>query len=228
MKAHLKRIATPKTWQLARKESVFVTRPHPSGHGLSYSLSLATVLKDMIKCAKTTREVRYILQHKTVLVDGRRRLDVKFPVGLMDVVSLVDTDEHYRMTLTKRGMLAVVSVPKGEAGRKLSRIIGKAKLPQGKTQLNFSDGRNSTVEKDGYKVGDSLELALPDQAVKAHYPLQDGAHAMLVAGKYRGRICTIDKIEDDIITINIGGTPSITAKKHAFVVGKDKPAVTLG
>ncbi|MBI1970985.1 30S ribosomal protein S4e [Candidatus Woesearchaeota archaeon] len=227
MKAHLKRIAVPNTWILERKENVFITRPYPGGIGLDYTMPLSVVMRSMAKCAKTLREVKYILHHKTVLVDGKRRTEDKFPVSLFSTVSLKESNEHYRMSLDKRGRLAFISIEKDEAAIKPCRIINKTKIRGKKTQINFSDGRNTLVDKDTYHVGDTVLLNLPDQTVKSHYPLQEHASVLLVRGKHRGMICTVKKLHGHEITVQGGDDTFVTSKQYAFVVGDAKPALAL-
>src|SRR3989344_2990930 len=99
MKNHLKRIASPKTWLLDRKERTFVVRPNPGTHPLRLGVSLGAVLRDMINAASTMREIRKILNAQDVLVDGVKRKDHRFMVGLFDVVSIPSLKSHYRMVL---------------------------------------------------------------------------------------------------------------------------------
>ena len=89
-KQHLKRVAAPQTWKIKRKNHIWISRPNAGAHSLPQSISLNTAMKEIIKCAMTSSEVKTILNTKTILVDGRRRKEPKFPVGLMDVLSLPD------------------------------------------------------------------------------------------------------------------------------------------
>src|SRR3989344_2575147 len=115
VKQHLKRIATPSTWNIKRKKNVWITRSYPGAHTLDKSLSLNTAMKEVIKCAKTSKEVRTILQTKTVLVDGIQRKELKLPVGLMDVISFPDIKESYRMLLSKKGSITSVEIKEAES-----------------------------------------------------------------------------------------------------------------
>jgi small subunit ribosomal protein S4e len=227
MKAHLKRVAVPRTWAIERKETVFITRPYPGGHSMDYSMSISVAMRYLIKCAKTRKEVKYILQNKNIQVDGRRRKDDKGPVGLMDVVQLTETGENFRISLTPRGKLCAIKVPKGEETVKISRINGITKIKGGQTQLNLSDGRNKLVDKDNYKLGDSILLTLPAQEVKEHFALKEGAITFLLAGKYAGATGTVKKIHGKVITVEVGKESFVTAKRYAFVVGDKKPVITL-
>ncbi len=58
-------------------------------------------------------------------VDGKIVTDYKFPVGLMDVVTLKKANQSYRMLIDYKGRLKLVPIEENEAGWKLARIDGK-------------------------------------------------------------------------------------------------------
>ena len=60
-KNHLKRIASPKTWKIGRKLHTFISRPNPGPHSLPMGMPLNIVLRDLLKFADTSYEVRKIL-----------------------------------------------------------------------------------------------------------------------------------------------------------------------
>ena len=64
VKQHLKRINAPKEWPLGRKQTTFVPRPLPGAHNMHSGMPLSMVLKDLLKYANTTREVKRILNDK--------------------------------------------------------------------------------------------------------------------------------------------------------------------
>jgi len=227
VKNHLKSITMPKTWQIERKKTVFVTRPNPGAHPMMYSMPLNIVMKELIKCAKTTKEVKAILHDKEVLVDGKKRNDEKYSVGLMDVVSLPETKQNYRIIINQKGKLKALEIPKEEANIKLSKVENKTVIKKGKIQLNLSDGRNIIVEKDSYKTGDSLVVALPTQEIKDTINFKPGMTALLIGGKHIGFIGKVEDVKSNIITIKIGENSYETLKDYAFMVGKDKPIITL-
>src|SRR3989338_4879108 len=119
VKRHLKRIAAPRRWHIQRKANVFITRPNPGAHSLELGLSLNTMLKDLIKVARTTREVKGILNTKEVLVDGKRRKDVHHLVGFMDVIEIPQTNQAFRISFDGHGRLVAVKIDPKEAKLKL-------------------------------------------------------------------------------------------------------------
>lgn len=226
-KSHLKRLSAPKTWAISRKDNVFITRPNPGAHKMSFGISLATAMTDLISCAKTKKEVKSILHDKDILVDGIRRRNEKLIVGLMDTLSIKEIDEYYRFMLTKKGKVTAIKIDAKEAVIKPSRIMNKTMLKKCRIQINLMDGRNMIVKDGKYKVGDTLVLSLPKQEIKDHLKLEAGMCAYLIGGKHIGDIGAIEAIEGSKIKIKTGSTLYETAKSYAFVVGRENPMITI-
>ena len=228
VKNHLKRLSAPRSWHVKRKGITFMTRPLPGGHTKDHSMSLTSVMRTLLKVAKTSKEVKYILNNKTVLVDGKRRKEPKFPVGLMDVITFPDLKESYRMTMDNKGRLVCMKTSDKEAGFKLSRIRSKTKLSKGKTQLNMLDGRAIIVDKDTYKTGDVLALELPSQKIKEHLKLDKKQSVLLIGGKHAGESGKIEEIkENKLIYKNKDNEMIETLKKYAFVIGGAEPLIKI-
>jgi small subunit ribosomal protein S4e len=226
MKRHLKRLAIPKSWLVKRRGITFITRPNPGPHPMKLSLSLNSIIRDVLGIAKNSKEVKKILYTNEVLIDGIRRKELKFPVGIMDVIEFKKSNEYFRVVL-KKGKIKLIPIDKKEAAIKPCRITGKNKV-KGKTQLNFYDGKNILIEKDDYKVGDTVIIALPKQEIKEHIKLEKGCFIYLIGGKHSGDTGKIEDIISNKVTYKGESREIIeTLKKYVFVVGKDKPSISL-
>lgn len=221
-------MSAPKTWPIDRKATTFITRPFPGGQTLDKSLSLGTALKELLGHAESNREVRMILHHKEVLVDGAKRLELRSPVGLFDVISFPELKEHYRLTLTPRGRLTLLPVSEKESRLKPCRVENKS-LVKGKVQLNLSDGRNMLVEKDDFKTYETLILEVPEQKIAERLTLEKGAMIFLTGGTHIGRTGTVEDISGDkIMYKTASGDMAESLRKYAFVIGKGgKASVTV-
>lgn len=229
MKNHLKRLATPKTWKIKRKGFTFVTRPTSRGQSFAFSLPLNIVLRDHLKHAKTTKEVKYILREKEILVDEQRQRDHRVAVGFLDVVRIPVLKESYRLVVDYLGRLHFITIPEKEAHLKICRIVRKTVIPGKKLQLNLNDGRNILLEgKDTLHVGDSVVLDLKTKKITNHLPLQQGAFVYLIGGKHMGSLGTVKEVkEQSLIFQPLQGNHFLTPKSYAFVVGEGKPALHL-
>ena len=234
VKNHLKRIAMPTTWTTAEKKGVvWVARPNPGAHSLDDGMPLVLVIRELLKYANSTREVKHILNHKKILIDGVQRKDFRFNVGFMDAISIPDLKENYRVVLNKFNRLVLIKIDGEEAKEKICQIKGKG-LHKGKTQLRLSDGRVILADKkEKYSTGDSALISVPEQKIIKHVPFEKGVTVQLIKGKKAGVIGTVQEIkmysehnikenQEDMVVVKSGNETFETLKKYCFVLGKQK------
>lgn len=226
MKKHLKRLTIPKSWPIKKKGIVFTIKPNPGPHSIKSGISIGLVMRDIMGIADNSKEVKKILHDNEILVDSIRRKELKFPLGMMDVMEFKKSKEYFRILL-KKGKISVLPIDKNEAEIKPCKITGKS-LVKGKIQLNLYDGNNILVEKDTYKVGDTIVIGLPKHDIKEHIKLEKGCSIYLTGGKHTGYMGKIEDISLNKITYKQEGGEIIeTLKKYVFVIGKDKPVISL-
>lgn len=227
MKSHIKRLKAPKSWQIKRKGVKFIMRPDPGAYPLKLGLPLIVILRDTLCYAKTKREIKNILLHQEVYVDGVRRKRLKFLVGLMSVISIPKLKENFRVVLNKKGKLELIPVGAEEATTKLCKISRK-NLVKKKTQLGLFDGRSILTEKGDFKVGDSVIIKLPEQNIKKHLKFEKGSLVYFISGKHIGEMATIEKIEGkNVFCKTKTGEKFETKKDYVLVIGKDKPEIVV-
>jgi len=228
MKKHIKRMAAPKRWALPRKTSHWVSKPSPGPHGTQDSMPLLSVIRDMLKLCDNSREARFIIGSRGVMVDGSIVTDYKYPVGLMDVVSVLKTKKNYRMLVDYKNKLQMVPIEEAEKDWKLARIDNKKTQPKGKMQLNLHDGRCILLPKDQYSTGDVLKLEVPSQKIMKSFKLEKGNIALLIGGSHPGSLQTIESYQvkrgsaPNLVTFKEGFT---TVKDNVFVVGDKAPEI---
>ncbi|MBI2135645.1 30S ribosomal protein S4e [Candidatus Woesearchaeota archaeon] len=225
VKNHMKRLAAPKSWAVHRKLTAYITKPRPGAHSYKLGMPLNVVIKELLKLANTSREVKEIIK-TGVSIDGKKVIDERSIIGFMDVLSFIHSKEAYRILLNNNGFITPVKIEASESKIKLSKIIGK-NLVNGKTQLNLNDGRNLLVDKDGYRCGDILLIEIPNQKILEKIPLEKGSKIYLMGGKHIGEIHTAETITGEKISLRSkDGSVFETLKKYAFAVGKDKVALS--
>ncbi len=230
MTQDLKRLNAPKSWPVPRKSNVWVTSPNPGPHPLERCMPLSVVLRDLLKVADTAAEAKKILSAKRVLVDGKVVTEEKFPVGLMDVVSLVPSGKHYRALLDNRGRFILVEIGEDRVKWKLCRIENKTYVAGGRLQLNLHDGRNILVDTDSYKTGDVLKIELPSQRILDAYKLVQGNVAMIISGSNAGQINVVEEqVEERSTAPNLVRFKNgiLTIKDNVFVIGNKTPEILL-
>ena len=215
----------PKTWRVKRKGVKYVIKSNPGPHSLKLSMPIALIFRDLLGYAANLREVNHILHNNNVIVDGVRRKENKFPVGIFDTICVKEVKEFFRVVFDKK-KLVLLKIDEKEANLKPCKIIGKSKIGE-KIQLNLYDGRNLLVEKDDYKVGDTIILELPKNNIKDHLKFEKGNLIYLIGGKHIGLSGTIQDMIGGKVKYKSGEGVFETLKKYAFVIGKDKPIVSI-
>ena len=230
VKKHIASISAPKSWPIKRKAEVFLMRPMP-GRSFSTSLPLGIILRDLLHLTTTTKESKKVLKDGKILVNKKKRDEVKFPVGFMDVLEIPDASSIYRFVLNKQGKLMFQNIDAKESSFKPCKIVGKTSLNGGKMQVNLDDGTNILADNKNYKVGDTLVIEYPELKVKEHLKLEKGAFVYITAGTKVGQLGTFEGLKsfvggqpDNIIVKTSNGTIE-TRKEYALVVGTNGKSV---
>ena len=229
---HLKRLNAPRPLRLHRKERTWTVRSSPGPHPLDTSIPLGLLVRDYFKLCDTQREAKRILSNGEILIDGMIRKSNKFPVGLMDVISIVKTKKHYRLLFDRRGKLTLVPISSSDAGWKLRRIENKTTIRGKKTQLNFHDGNNLIVNKDTYHTGDVVKMNFKDKKIDDVFSKDKGTISLITGGSHIGELATIESLEtihssSRNLALMKGEHNFTTLNQYVFPVGKTKPVIAI-
>ncbi|MDI6798622.1 MAG: 30S ribosomal protein S4e [Candidatus Aenigmarchaeota archaeon] len=229
----LKRLLAPKFWGVPKKVAKWTVSPRPGPHKKFESIPLLIIARNILNLAETWKEAKSIIKKGEILVDNKARKDHAFPVGLMDVVSVLRIKKHYRVLPSKKG-LEMKEIPEDEANKKICRINNKILVKKGRLQLNLHDGRNLLVEKDVYKTGDSVLLELPSQKILEHIKLEKGSLGLITKGKNSGKTARIKEVvtaksmrEPNKVICEIENRDVEVRKDHIIVVGREEPAIKI-
>jgi len=239
----LKRKPAPKFWPIHRKEFVWVVKPSPGPHSLKNCLPLTIVLRDILKFAKTRKEAKTIVSQGKVYVDGKVRREDDFPVGLMDVISILDIDNYFRIVPSRKGLI-LHPIRKEESNFKLCRIENKKVVENGHVQLNLHDGSNILVkvvdpkkpQEDTYKALDSVKISLPESQILEQVKMKENDFAVITSGKNigkHGKIIEIEKTKgkkrtNALVTIeDKKGNRYQTILNFVFAIGEEQPLISM-
>lgn len=191
-KQHLSRLKSPKSWLIKKKGIKWVIKPSAGPHRLETCLPLGIIIREILLLSKTTKESKKILNDKQVLVNGIIRKTIKFPVGLMDIITFPMLNKHYRVLIDKKGKLILNEIKKEDGNILYNKIKNKTILKNKKIQLNFFDGGNKIVDKDIYKPGDTIITSLNKNEIKKHLKLEKGTLVYIIKGKHIGEMGTLE------------------------------------
>lgn len=239
----LKRKPAPKFWPIHRKEFFWVVKPSPGPHSLKNCLPLTIVLRDILGFAKTRKEAKTIVSQGKVYVDGKVRRKDDFPVGLMDVISISDIDNYFRIVPSRKGLI-LHPISKEESNFKLCRIKNKKVVENGHVQLNLHDGSNILVkvadlkkpQEDTYKALDTVKISLPERQILEQVKMKENDFAIITSGKNIGKYGKIIEIEktkgkkrtNALVTIeDKKGNRYQTILNFVFAIGEGQPLISM-
>jgi small subunit ribosomal protein S4e len=238
----IKRLAAPVFWPIHRKEAKWAVKPRPGPHPQSRSIPLLVLVRDIMRYATTAREARKIIAEGHFKVDGVIRKDYKFPVGVMDVVEVIDTGETFRLIPYPTKFFVLHPIPKEEASIKPVRINNKTTVKGGHIQLNMIDGRNILVRvkdprnpvEDTYRTLDTLVIKVPEQEIVKHIPFGVGKIAIIIDGRNVGKIGRIRGVQKgwgrrrSMVTLESpDGSLFQTSLDYVLVIGDEEPVISL-
>jgi len=218
----LKRLAAPRWWPIERKTKKFTFSP-TGPYQKEFSLPLIIFIRDVLKLTENKKESSSIIKKGEILVDGRKRKNPNFGIGLFNVIEIPSLKKAWRAV--PRNGLSFIEIPEGEAKLKLCKIIDKKSLRGNKTQINLNDGRN-ILTNEKYSTYDSLLIEVPEQKIIDHIKFAENSVCMIFKGKNAGKIGKIKSIEKDRILV---GDEKIieVPKDFVIVVGRDQPLIKL-
>jgi len=169
-----------------------------------------------------------------IKVDNKVRRDHRFPLGLMDVVTIDKTGENFRILYDIKGRYQAVRIEKKEASLKLCKVIrkslGKNKVPY----IVTHDGRTIRYPHPDIKQNDSVKLNLESGEVDGVIKFENGASVFVKGGNNIGRVGVLSSIEAHQGSYDIAhvkdslGRAFATRKDNIFVIGEGKnPVITL-
>merc|ERR1719273_2706909 len=229
-KKHMKRMFAPHHWFLDKCNGVYATRPSTGPHKMRECLPLTTLLRQRLKYALNGLESLKICRDKdnNIKIDNRVRRDHRFPLGLMDVVTLDKTGEHFRMLYDVKGRFQAIPIEDKDAGWKLlrvkKRVLGKNKIPY----IVTHDGRTIRYPHPDISEKDTIKYNLETGEIMEHVKFESGNVAMITGGNNIGRVGVMAHFEKHEGGFSIchlrdaRGHSFATRMSNVMVIGKGK------
>jgi len=217
-----KRISAPKWWPIERKTKKFIITPR-GPYLKEFSLPLLVFVRDILKIAETGREASNIIKRGEIFVDGRKRKDPKFGIGLFNIIEIPSMKKTYR-AVPKNG-LSFIEISEKEAKLKICKIVNKKSLKGNKNQVNLNDGRN-ILTNEKYSTHDSLLIEVPEQKIIDYIKFAENSTCIIFKGKNAGKVGKIKSIEKNKVWIETDKVIEVP-KNFVMVVGREQPLIKL-
>ena len=232
---HLKRIHAPKSWMLSKVGGIWATKPSQGPHKLRECIPLNLLLRTKLRLALNGKEAKLICKSKegNISIDGKVRTDFKYPVGIMDIVTINKTNSNYRVNFDVKGRWRLVRIAKEDAKYKLCKVTKRSMGPKKIPFITTSDGRTLRYPHPDIKEHDSIKLDLTKNEIIAHYKYKIGAQVLIIGGNNIGRAGQIEKIEKhpgsyEIVYIkDTTGKVFSTRLTNIFITGDQKSEIPV-
>jgi small subunit ribosomal protein S4e len=232
---HLKRIHAPKSWMLSKVGGIWATKPSQGPHKLRECIPLNLLLRTKLRLALNGKEAKLICKSKegNISIDGKVRTDFKYPVGIMDIVTVNKTNSNYRVNFDVKGRWRLVKISKEEAKYKLCKVTRRSMGPKKIPFITTSDGRTLRYPHPDIKEHDSIKIDLTKNEIIEHYKYKIGAQVLIIGGNNIGRAGQIEKIEKhpgsyEIVYIkDTTGKVFSTRLTNIFITGDQKSEIPV-
>ncbi|ORD95127.1 ribosomal prt S4 [Enterospora canceri] len=238
---HLKRLAAPTKWGLTKSIGKYAIRPLPGTHCKELSIPMHYILTKFLKLAHTSKEVHYIIENGLVVVNHKRILNHKSVVGLFDVISVLKSNEHYRLILGVNRKFKLQKVSSEEAKYRLSKVKSKGfdKIKLGEKEVEVpmtrtTCGYNFRLADPSIDLNNTVKIDIVGNKLIESYKFEKGSIVFIYSGSNTGRVGTIKSMEKQpdgktLIQLVDGNMKHFsTLMTSAMVIGKDeKTFITL-
>lgn len=205
---HLKRQEVTTKIPITRKGTTYVAR---SSSDLNNSVPIVIAVRDMLKLAKNTAEVKKMIHEKKLKINGRIAKDFRESVKLFGIF---EADKKYVLTISDVHRFIFEETKSTD---RLCKVLGKKLLSKNKIQLNLHDGTN-VISKEKIKTNDSLYLS-QDNKITKHIPMEKGKNIFVMSGKYLGQEGKIAEIKGRMVTIKLTNREeSVTLQDKQIIV----------
>jgi len=235
VRKHQKRLSAPKHWLLSKVGGIWATKPSCGPHKLRECIPLNIILRNKLKLSLTWRESKMIVCAKdgNIAIDGKIRKDHKFPVGFMDVLTILKTKTNYRVLYDSKGRFGLNKITPNEAEYKLCRVTARNMGPQGIPYIITHDGRTIRFPNPEIKARDTVRINLRNGEITDFYKFEEGCQVMIKGGNNIGRVAVLVNVEKhdgdyDIVHMkDPNGKEFATRDSNVFVIGAHKSEISL-
>jgi small subunit ribosomal protein S4e len=202
---------------------------------LNHPQVLDAPCRNHLKLALNGREANIIIQDKEagIKIDNRIRRDVKFPVGIMDVITLAKTNESFRLLYDIKGRFTLTKLKEGEAKFKLLKVKRRVVGPNKEPYVVTHDSRTIRFPNPEISEGDTVKYDLEKNQIVEFYQNEPGHLAYITAGNNVGRVGSILHVERHLGSYDIvhlrdnNGKSFATRASNLFIIGNKKSSITL-
>lgn len=207
---HIKSLAAPNSYNINRKEYKYVSRPLPGRFTLGESISLTSPIVDL-HYADTNSDAAKIIKEGKIKVNGEVRKEKKYPIGINDVISIMDKDY-----IVFKDKYNHISFKEYKNDKLFYKVVMKYKYEGSQIYVQLNNGWviNAGEKAKDVSVGDSI--VIKDKKIDEVIKLKEGAKCTIINGSHSNETCTVKKLIPG--NMHIGKTVEVTSGKDTFIL----------
>lgn len=206
------RAKATKKLPIPRKGTKYIARSFES---LENSIPVVIAIRDVLKLAKTSKEVKKMINKKLLKINGKEVKELREGIRLFNIL---EAGKSYELSLTNNGKFTFNETK--NKNQRLVKVTNKKILKSKTTQINLYDGSN-VITKDKINVHDSLILDFSGKITK-HIPLEKGKDCLIISGKNIGKAGKIVSTKDSKVTVKIKDEDHTLDKGRIFAKWTNK------
>jgi small subunit ribosomal protein S4e len=176
---------------LERKGTKYVAR---ASEDLENAVPVVIAIRDLLKLAKTKKEVKKMITQRILKINGRDVMDYHESIKLFNIL---EAGKSYVLKLSPTRKFFLEETKDGK--ERLCKVVGKKLVGKNKIQLNLHDGTN-IIGDNKIKIGDSVYLDLSGK-LKKHVSLEKGKEVFIIKGKYEGQSGKVESVSGKKVAI---------------------------
>jgi len=193
---------------IERKGTKYVAR---ASSDLENAVPVVIAMRDILKLAKTTREVKKMITQKMLKINGR---EVKSHNDSIKLFNIFEAGKTYILKLSPTRKFFLEETK--DSKERLCKVIGKKILSGNKVQINLHDGTN-VFGDEKIKTGDSVYLDLSNK-IKSHVSPEKGKEVFVISGRYEGQHGKISDVQDKKMLVKFKEGSSTLNLKNLIVL----------
>jgi small subunit ribosomal protein S4e len=194
-KRHLKSLNAPGYFGIRKKSTKYVLKPNAGRHALDRCITVALFAK-RLGIAGTTNDAKRLVNRKEILVNNKAVSDIRYPIGLNDVITIKSISESYVLGISGVAKVTLQKMSK-ETNERTCRIIKKYRAKGGKLMFGLHDGTIIEGNDNGI-VNDSVNIDM-DNKIKKMLKLDKDSRCLVVDGVHVGTSGIIKEIKQGTV-----------------------------
>jgi len=193
---------------IKRKGTKYVAR---ASSDLENSVPVVIAIRDILKLAKTKREVKKMINQKMLKINGREVIDHNDSIKLFNIF---EAGKTYILKLSPTRKFFFEETK--DSKERLCKVIGKKVLSGKKVQINLHDGTN-VFGDNKINTGDSVYLDLSNK-IKRHISPEKGKEVFVISGRYEGQHGKIADVQNKKMLIKFKENSSTLDLKNLIIL----------